>query len=249
MQPSQPKCEVRVSVRSSARILLRGVGMMKLRLRLVERSVGDVGLRCGEVGQRLAGRVVAPGADGVEVGEQLRRQLGGELFSRELDGEAGGEVLHHHQADEHAVARLPGTRRVVQHAKLGGEMTGVGGDERVDAARVVVEIAEFFGLHLRDDGVGGVAYLEEALGLIVLHLPGPRISANSPAAWRRSMSICQRRSCAVTYPCAKARSSSEAARMCGMPRASRRTVTGAVRPATWMLPSTCGREARMARWI
>ena len=62
---------------------------------------------------------------------------------------------------------------------------------------------------------------------IVLHQLGPSTSASSPFALRRNMSICHNRSCAVTYPCAKNRSSCVAASICGTPCASRRTVTAA----------------------
>ena len=72
---------------------------------------------------------------------------------------------------------------------------------------------------------------------------GPRISASSPFALRRNASICHSRSCAVTYPCAKNRSFSLAASMCGTPCASRRTVTGAESPARCSSPSSTGSAA------
>ena len=62
----------------------------------------------------------------------------------------------------------------------------------------------------------------------------PMISANSPFALRRYLSICHSRSCAVTYPCANKRSSWVAASMCGTPCESRRTVT-----AFWTSPARC----------
>ena len=61
----------------------------------VEGDVGDVFLRGGEVDTGLGGRVVAPGRDGVEVGDEVLGETCGEGFAAEFGGEAGGEVLKH----------------------------------------------------------------------------------------------------------------------------------------------------------
>ncbi len=81
------------------------------------------------------------------------------------------------------------------------------------------------------------------------HARSPGIPESPPdflQAKRRSISSCHSRSCAVTYPCATTRSSMFAAAMCGTPCTSRRTVTGCDNPATCSLPSSWGREVRMA---
>ena len=77
-------------------------------LGFVEGDVGDVLLGGGEVDEGLGGRVVAPGAYGVEVGERCGREAGGEGFAVEFCGEAGGEVLEHDEGDEDGVAWGPG---------------------------------------------------------------------------------------------------------------------------------------------
>src|SRR5271165_247066 len=61
------------------------------------------------------------------------------------------------------------------------------------------------------------------------------------------MSICQRRSCAVTKPCAKNKSCKLCAEMFGTPSESRVTITGAVRPESLRVPSTTGKDAFDAR--
>ena len=101
---------------------------------------------------------------------------------------------------------------------------------------------ELVGREGGEGAVGGGAELEGALGAVVGEREAPRISASSPAAWRRRASICQRRSCAVTKPWARMRSSSEAAWMWGMPWVSRWMVTGAERPGMVTEPSSCGRS-------
>jgi hypothetical protein len=50
-------------------------------LGFVEGDVGDVGLGSGEVDGGLGGRVVAPGAYGVEVGYEVEGETGGEGFA------------------------------------------------------------------------------------------------------------------------------------------------------------------------
>src|SRR5260370_34953630 len=77
-------------------------------------------------------------------------------------------------------------------------------------------------------------------------LEAGRISAISPAAARRVISICHRRSCAPTYPRAKNRASRLGGGGGGNPRASRTTETGGWRPATVEAPARWGRGAGVA---
>ena len=211
----------------------------------VEGDVGDVFLRGGEVDGGLGGRVVAPGDYGVEVGDEGLREAGGEGFAAELGGEAGGEVLKHDEGDEEAVARGPGGGLIAEEAELEGEVGALEFDGGVDAGGVALEEVELIGGEGGDGAVGGGADEEGALEAVVSEKPGPRISARVPEAWRRRESICQRRSCAVTKPWARRRSSSEAARMWGTPWASRWMVTGAERPGMETAPSSWGRESCM----
>ena len=96
---------------------------------------GDVdSLRGGEVDEGLGGWVVAPGAYGVEVGEEFGRELGGEGFAVEFLREAGGEVLEHDEADEDGVARCPGGGLVAEEAELEWEVGALDFDGGVDAA-------------------------------------------------------------------------------------------------------------------
>ncbi len=92
-------------------------------------------LRGGEVDDGLRGRVVAPGAYGVEVGDEVLGETGGEGFAVEFGGEAGGEVLKHDEADEEGVARRPGGGVIAEEAELEREMGALEVDGGVDAAR------------------------------------------------------------------------------------------------------------------
>ena len=68
--------------------------------------------------------MVAPGADGVEVGEEVGGEVGGEGFAVELGGEVGGEVLGHDEGDEEGVAGLPEGGSVVEDVELDGQGVG-----------------------------------------------------------------------------------------------------------------------------
>ena len=57
-----------------------GFGPGEFGLGLVEGDVGEFYVGVGEVGLRLAGRVVAPGAYGVEVGLEFGREVSGDGF-------------------------------------------------------------------------------------------------------------------------------------------------------------------------
>ena len=90
-------------------------------LGVVEGDLEDGGGGGGEVGGVLRGGMVAPGADGVEVGEEVGGKVRGQGFTIELGGEAGGEVLRHDEGDEQGVARLPEGGGVVEDVELDGE--------------------------------------------------------------------------------------------------------------------------------
>jgi hypothetical protein len=120
--------------------------------------------------------VVAPGADGVEVGKEGGGQVGGEEFAVEFGGELGGEVFGHDEGDEEGVARGPGRGGVVEEVELyrkgvGGLGVGaggaVGGDEGVDAVGVDLELVELIGGEGGDGAVGGGTELEVALEAVV----------------------------------------------------------------------------------
>ena len=166
-------------------------------MRLVEGDVVELGLGGGDVGDGLAGPVVAPGADGVEVGDQVGRELGGEGLAPELRGTVG-EVLEHGELHQQGVARRPRRGLVGEQAELEREVVALRGDGGVDAARVDLEPVLLVGGQGGEGAVGDGAELERALQAVVLSMARPRIAASSPAAWRRSRSICHRRSCAVT---------------------------------------------------
>ena len=76
-------------------------------LGFIEGDFGEVGWRIGEVNGGFGGWVVAPGAYGIEVGEEFRRKLCGERFAVEFLGESVGEVLEHREADEDGIAGCP----------------------------------------------------------------------------------------------------------------------------------------------
>jgi len=89
-------------LRESNEVLSGGRGWFgptELRLRFVERNVGEL-LRRGEIDLRLCGRVVAPGANGVQIGDEIGSEVRGKGLAIEFRGEGVGEVLEHDKSDE-----------------------------------------------------------------------------------------------------------------------------------------------------
>lgn len=115
----------------------------------------------------MGGRVVSPGAYGVEVGDEVGGEFGGEGFAVEFLREGVGEVLEHGEAYEHAVAGGPGGGLVAEDAELKREVGALGFDGGVDAAGVELELAELVGGEGGDGAVGGGADLQGALGAVV----------------------------------------------------------------------------------
>jgi hypothetical protein len=143
------------------------VGDVKLGLGFVEGDVGDVFLRGGEVDRGLSGWVVAPGDYGVEVGNEVLRETGGEGFAAEFGGKAGGEVLKHDEADEEAVARGPGGGLIAKEAELEREVGALEVDGGVDAGGVALEEVELVGGEGGEGAVGGGSDEEGALEAVV----------------------------------------------------------------------------------
>lgn len=153
-------------------------GGAELDLRRVEGDLLDLVDRGGEVGGALVGRVVAPGADGVEVDEKLLARVGGkrgietsgEGFAVELGGEGVGEVLEHGEADQEGVARGPGRGGVVQKAKFDGQVIALRTNRCVDTAGVGLELVDLVGRQCMEGAIGGVTNTEGALEAVVLEV-------------------------------------------------------------------------------
>jgi hypothetical protein len=96
-------------------------GPTKLGLRFVKRDVGKL-LRGSQVDDGLLWRMIPPGADGVEIVEQLWRQAGGDGLTAELGRKVVGKVLEHDEADEKGVAGGPGRGIVAKDTEFEGEM-------------------------------------------------------------------------------------------------------------------------------
>ena len=119
-------------------------------------------------------RMVAPGADGVEVGEEVGGEMGCEGFAAELGGELGGEILEHGEGDEEGVAGCPRDWLVVEDVELYGEVAGAYGqiDGVVDATGVGFELVELVGCKDDDGAVGCRAKLQDALATVVVDESG-----------------------------------------------------------------------------
>jgi hypothetical protein len=141
-------------------------------LGFVERDVGDVFLRGGEVDAGLGGRVVAPGGYGVEIGDEILGEAGGEGFTAELRGEAGGEVLEHDEADEEAVARGPGGGLIAEETELEGQVRALEVDGGVDSGGVALEEVELIGGERGKGAVGRGPDEEGALEAVVCEEAG-----------------------------------------------------------------------------
>ncbi len=133
----------------------------------VEGDVGDFFLRGGQVDDGLAGWVVAPGAGGVEVGDEFGGEFGGEGFTVEFLREAGGEVLEEDEADGDGVAGCPRGGLIAEEAELKREVRALGFHGGVDAAGVEFEPAHLVGWEGGVGAVGGLADLEGALEAVV----------------------------------------------------------------------------------
>ena len=123
------------------------------------------------------------------------------IFSRVKRGRIAVmvQVLHHARADQQGIGDRPGTRRVLHQAEFERKPVAMRFEKRIDSARVSVKISSFArgDVFLRRLG-GDVEARESAASRSILTVASPMISESSPAAARRIMSICHRRSCAVT---------------------------------------------------
>ncbi len=115
--------------------------------------------------------MIAPGADGVEVGGELCLQLGGKLRgegrTRDFGWVGVGEVLEHGEGDEEGVAWGPGSGLVAQDAELDGEVVGLLRDGGVDADGEALEHVLLIGWKDGDGVIGGGADLQGALEAVV----------------------------------------------------------------------------------
>jgi hypothetical protein len=136
-------------------------------LGLVEGNVGNVFLGGCEVDGGLGGCMVTPGAYGIEICNEFRRELGGEGFAVQLLREAGGEVLEENDADGDCVAGCPGSGLVTEEAELDREVCPLGFHGGVDAASVEFEPAHLVGWEDGDGAVNGGSDLEGALQTVV----------------------------------------------------------------------------------
>jgi hypothetical protein len=136
-------------------------------LGFVEGDVGDVFLRGGEVDGGLAGWMIAPGGYGVEVGDEMLREAGGEGFAVEFGGKAGGEVLKHDETDEKGVSWCPGCGLIAEEAELEWKMGALKFHRSVDSGGVSLEEVELIGGKGCDGAVGGGADEEGALKTVV----------------------------------------------------------------------------------
>ena len=191
MQPRHGICHGRVQ-------LAGGAGRPRCRRRTLHRAGWrHVGGRLGQIRYGLGGRMIAPRAGGVEIGGERGADLLRDRLAAELGGPLLVECLHHVEHDEHGIDRLPAARLIVEQAELRGQGVGFA-DVGVDAARVVLEEAAVLGerLAVSRSAVWRNSSTRWTRSCSTNLLP--RTSATSPAAIRRIMSICQRRSCAAT---------------------------------------------------
>ena len=134
---------------------------------LVEGNFGGVGRLLGEVGGGVDDGMVAPGADGVEIGHEVGRELGGDGLAGQLFGEDVGEVFEHGEADQKRVARRPRSGGKAEDTELNGQMGLLDGHGGVDALGVELELMELIGWKDGEGAVGGGAELKEALRGVV----------------------------------------------------------------------------------
>src|ERR1700761_9658158 len=88
-------------------------------------------------------------------------------FAIKFVREARGEVLPHYERDEERVARRPLARGVVQQMKLEWKFVAMTVDERIDTARISLELAPLIRRKRRCGTVGCGAQLQITLHLVV----------------------------------------------------------------------------------
>ena len=87
------------------------------------------------------GRAVVPGTIHVEIGSQLRTQLGQDLFTGERVGKGIiVEILHHLVCDDDRILCLPRFRPVLQNPKLKRKAVCMGLDKCIHSPRVGVKV-------------------------------------------------------------------------------------------------------------
>lgn len=158
----------------------RGGWRMESNLRVVEGDLGEGLEGSGEVGGGLGRGVVAPGADGVEVGEELgtllRRGGGsearGEGFAVEFLREGVGKVLKQDKGDEDAVACSPRAGIVGENVELERKMTVLSSEGGVNAGAIALKGVELVRWQLSEDAIGGGTEGQGALESIVRNETG-----------------------------------------------------------------------------
>ena len=117
--------------------------------------------------------MIAPGADGIEVGFELGVvEFCCNAFTLQLRIPVRVEHVDHHHADADGIDSGPRLRLVVQEAKLGWKGILVLSDVEVHAARAGAETRTLIGRQIRVDALRGVAELEHALCFIVAQQRG-----------------------------------------------------------------------------
>ena len=105
-----------------------------------------------------------PGAVHVQIGRQLRPQLGQNLLSRQrIPKVEVVEVFHHLVCDDNGIFRLPRLRSVLQNAELNGKAAFIGFDERIHPTRVRIKIRTIAGTRLLQRFPGCRAHSQDAL--------------------------------------------------------------------------------------
>jgi hypothetical protein len=132
-------------------------------LRLVKRHIVELRLGRGDVGNGLAGVVVAPGAYRVKIGDEVGREMLGEGLATEFRRKTCGELLKEGDLDQDGVARRPRGGLVGEQTELDGEVGALGCDGGVHSTRVEIEPVALVGGQDGDGAVGGGAQLENAL--------------------------------------------------------------------------------------
>ena len=143
------------------------IGSFEFGLGFVEGDIGDLFLRGSQIDDGLGRWMVAPGAGGVEVGDEFGEELGGEGFTVKLLREAGGEVLEEGQTDDNGVAGCPGGWLVAEESELEREVGTLGFHGGVDSAGVELQPVHLIGREGSEGTVCGGAELEGALEAVV----------------------------------------------------------------------------------
>ena len=122
----------------------------------------------GEVDGELGGGMVAPRADGVEIGDEVCGKFRGEASRLSFCGKPLVRAWNIERPTRMLDAGCPRSGLIAEDAELDGQVRALGFDRRVDALRVELKLVELVRGQGGEGAVGGSTDLQRALDAVLL---------------------------------------------------------------------------------